>query len=342
MKEFIKGLLLKLIGLVKIRPKFALGAGIILATVLYIYLPYILNGPYIRINDRIFAFELSLPFKQCKIYLKKNIAIDESGTLIYPYSSKSNQLTYSQKLNIISNTNPIIIDNPLSKEKIESTNADTVKISIKYKDANELDITKVLIDDNEKGLNLKTFFENNITSKNKAYRKRQLITEAISTILLHYNISISNFLLTLLTISLFVLFCNLGYKCTIYYLIPSNYFADFALKCVSGKPAGDKAHFKDQRIEYCLKFQEQDIWYRFLQILGPTVGFLLTTSSLIAALNPSLQASRDIKGFFDSIQVAMVSTFIGLLIRLVAMFLQRLNNKMLVRLDNTIFGEIID
>jgi hypothetical protein len=76
--------------------------------------------------------------------------------------------------------------------------------------------------------------------------------------------------------------------------------------------------------------------FRFLQVFGPAVGFILTISSLIAALHPSIQKQQDISAFFGSIQVAMVSTFIGLFIRIIGIFSQRANDKLFDRADDYI------
>lgn len=58
----------------------------------------------------------------------------------------------------------------------------------------------------------------------------------------------------------------------------------------------------------------------FARVIGPAVGFLLTVSSLVAGLHPSQQSSDDSFQFVSSLQLALVATFVGLLIRILAEF----------------------
>jgi hypothetical protein len=54
------------------------------------------------------------------------------------------------------------------------------------------------------------------------------------------------------------------------------------------------------------------------KVLGPACGFLLTVSSLSAALHPAVQGRQDAFQFVSAIQVAVLSTLIGLAIRIAA------------------------
>jgi len=72
---------------------------------------------------------------------------------------------------------------------------------------------------------------------------------------------------------------------------------------------------------------KRDTWFQHLQLLGPALGFLLTVSSLIEALNP-LRSGNDLEGFLAGIHVALISTFLGLLLRLVALEGARVNDKL--------------
>ncbi|MCL4854721.1 MAG: hypothetical protein KJZ78_25455, partial [Bryobacteraceae bacterium] len=63
----------------------------------------------------------------------------------------------------------------------------------------------------------------------------------------------------------------------------------------------------------------------FAKTLGPVVGFALTVSSLIAALHPAVQADRDSLRFLSSLQLALVSTLVGLAMRIVAEFAIRMH-----------------
>ena len=63
----------------------------------------------------------------------------------------------------------------------------------------------------------------------------------------------------------------------------------------------------------------------FVRVLGPATGFLLTVSSLVAGLHPSVHSAQDSFLFISSLQLALVATFVGLLIRILAEFAIRLH-----------------
>jgi hypothetical protein len=56
----------------------------------------------------------------------------------------------------------------------------------------------------------------------------------------------------------------------------------------------------------------------FGRVLGPALGFLLTVSSLVAGLHPSAASVKDTFQFVSSLQLALVATFMGLLVRIIA------------------------
>ena len=58
----------------------------------------------------------------------------------------------------------------------------------------------------------------------------------------------------------------------------------------------------------------------FVRVLGPAVGFMLTVSSLVSGLHPSVQSTQDSFAFVSSLQLALVATFVGLLTRVIAEF----------------------
>ena len=56
----------------------------------------------------------------------------------------------------------------------------------------------------------------------------------------------------------------------------------------------------------------------FAKVIGPAIGFFMTVSSLIAGLHPSAQIQMDTFIFVSSLQIALVATFMGLLVRIIA------------------------
>ena len=336
MRELIKILLLKLLGLSKLKAKFVVAFGLFLATFLYIYSPYLFGNTYIKLNGSTLVLKLPISFKKCEIFVEEKIIIDEYATSIYPYYSTENLKYPGKKLQITIGSGSIIFGNIFLEDLDKYPTADSTMIFIKFKEINELYIKKVILDN--KPVDLKVFYDENLKVKEKVYFFQKRIRNDISKILLIFNDSVSNYILTFFMILCFILSLNLIYNAVLFYALPSKYYVKYSLLSIIGsKLKLEGMDIEDTRIKYCIKFQNNDTWYRFLQILGPSIGFLLTTSSLIAALHPSLHATQNVTIFFESIQVAMVSTFIGLLIRLFGLLLQRLNSKMLIRLDNELY-----
>lgn len=88
------------------------------------------------------------------------------------------------------------------------------------------------------------------------------------------------------------------------------------------------------KIKISEDYSKRNELYIFLQNFGPAMGFIFTVSSLIVGLNPEVHSTRNIELFFKSIQIAMVSTFIGLLLRIIALFLQKYNDKIFHNINN--------
>lgn len=58
----------------------------------------------------------------------------------------------------------------------------------------------------------------------------------------------------------------------------------------------------------------------FARVIGPALGFMLTVSSLVAGLHPSMHSTHDTFYFISSLQIALVATFMGLAMRVLAEF----------------------
>lgn len=66
----------------------------------------------------------------------------------------------------------------------------------------------------------------------------------------------------------------------------------------------------------------------FARAIGPAIGFSLTVSSLVAGLHPSGQEAQSAYRLLSSLQIAMVATLIGLLIRVLADFAIRFQRRL--------------
>lgn len=66
----------------------------------------------------------------------------------------------------------------------------------------------------------------------------------------------------------------------------------------------------------------------FARAIGPALGFSLTVSSLVAGLHPTVQETQSAYQLLSSLQIALVATLIGLMIRVLADFAIRFQRRL--------------
>jgi hypothetical protein len=149
----------------------------------------------------------------------------------------------------------------------------------------------------------------------------KIVQEKLSDIVLAFNDTIANFLLAAMVVA-FLWFAFL----LVYGIKELRFTSDSALVSRLQKRY-DKATPELQEVgKQAVVQAEHNLIYRrlaFAKGVGPAFGFLLTVSSLSAALHPSVQATQDTFRFVSGIQIAVIATFVGLAIRIVAHFGQR-------------------
>jgi hypothetical protein len=195
---------------------------------------------------------------------------------------------------------------------------------VNFRDNDGCDVKAVSIDGMP--VPLSTFYSQNLINK-ATFQKYRYIRNAWSSLLTSLNDFVSNIILTALTCGILILLYRL-IKLEFWLICPARYFRRSLIH--KKKPA------KKERLTRSAIFDAYSIeWYRrnnnfkFFQTLGPAVGFILTVSSLITALHPTVGQEKDLKDFITGIHVAMVSTFLGLLLRLLAMEAARVNDRLL-------------
>lgn len=315
----------------KVKRSRVICISVILTGLLYICDPF--SKPTITINPPSKSFDLELPkdFVKCELIFKKEINIfnysmaltseDESGK----HRSLIHQII-NQKVISLPINNLIANDKTADKDP----EAKALRIKILFESSSPLEITTVFIDhkiqDNE------DFYLKYLFSDNKKLRKYRYIRRDISNILLRYNDTLSNVILTILTVSLIPLFYEIirrSYRGYIANNMEAYLKSEFDLS--------NEEAINNTQISYGENHERRESMYRLFQIMGPAIGFTLTISSLIVGLHPSLLEVQNIKIFFETIQVAMVSTFLGLLIRIMAILLQRIDNRLLIQADDILF-----
>ena len=101
------------------------------------------------------------------------------------------------------------------------------------------------------------------------------------------------------------------------------------IKRVSGEKDLAAAAARKRASDRCAElWSRRDTKYKYLQALGPAVGFIMTVASLIYSLS---SPKVDIQLLIGGMHVAMVSTFLGLFLRIVALEGERVSVKLLAR-----------
>jgi hypothetical protein len=127
----------------------------------------------------------------------------------------------------------------------------------------------------------------------------QLVREGITNFIFKYNETLSNYALAFM-VSVFAYF---SYQLFVLY-------GDLVR---SGRVG--QANEVRGRLD---RMREQRRSFEFWRVAAPSLGFLMTVSSLAAALHPSVQATRNAAQFLAAVDVAVISTFVGLMVRLIA------------------------
>jgi hypothetical protein len=185
----------KILPLVKIRKHYAITIGLILSTILYIYSPQILNQTCIKVSDRI-LIRLPKMFETCSIAFNSDISIISYEFILYRDEDKKQ--TYMKTVYVKEKRNSLIVSNSLSKSEL--INQPYIMVNVSYESDVPVEISQVKI--NGEKLPLKVFFNENLLVKNKTYVDREYVRNFISVVLLKYNDSISNYLLTFFFLSL--------------------------------------------------------------------------------------------------------------------------------------------
>ncbi|HPQ43896.1 MAG TPA: hypothetical protein PKZ42_06665 [Syntrophales bacterium] len=317
------------------RNKYVISLCIIFASIAFILYPLWSNNISIKITTKKITLNLPNNFRECSINFKHE-------TFVFFYAMRrvnsNNKNDYREK-RIEQNVKTLTLKNlytdKLNLDQYDDSEGFRIIINTKNQLYSPTEIINVTIDGQQ--IDLKEFFDNYILSGNKTYEDRRYIRESLALLLLKYNDSISNYILTIFTLFFLVTVTNLLFNCKFILLsnvrferyINEKYFPD------NGESLLPPSNIVSAKDNFGMHYVRKDNWLRFLQVLGPAVGFTLTISSLIAALHPSIRELGDIgiSSFFEAIQIAMISTFVGLLIRLTSILHKKLNDKILIRAD---------
>jgi hypothetical protein len=243
---------------------------------------------------------------------------------------RTNRVNLSQSLkpnnaSILIITNALYIQQKALANTVPEYNVDIYNVA-----STRCDITKFSIDGEP--VNLKEFIKHNLCNAKYKYVRFRYIREDLAQIIYRWNDDVSNWLLTILVSGMclfMILLLNMEFKS----FTTDRHFVkglESLLKMKIRHSSEQQQIAYDRFHDICVKWNSRFI---FLQALGPALGFILTVSSLIASLDPATfsGAGTDLDTFLNGIHVAMIATFIGLLLRLLALEAARVNLLLLRR-----------
>jgi hypothetical protein len=307
---------------------------VVITTLFYIFYPTMLDKSAIIVNSNVLILKLPSNFTQITLTFRNQIYISTYSIGRYIPPRASRDVYHGTTVFPVSKAlSSIAIDNSIINSKDQVNKLDGFELRITLLQREDVHIAHVAV--NREAVNLKLFFDSYIMNDDKKYRDKNYIREDIAKLLLVYNDEISNFLMTGMTIYLFPLAIEFTLACL--RLLRRQHFRNFIIKKYKLSKEITKEQLEYAQSEFSIAFMSKDRRYQFLQIAGPAFGFVLTISSLIVGLHPSLRTESNMAEFFSAIQIAMMSTLIGLTIRIFAILLQKTNNTLFVLADEIFF-----
>lgn len=282
--------------------------------------------PYIAISGSEIAFETP-SFHHIEITLADQTRIQQYIVSQINVSSATNgQTSTSTTVAVDTEEKLLSVSNPFYTRKEESAQNDVYyHVTIFLESPRYPEIEDVTTDGVR--IRLKDFRLHNLKSQGQYHRIRY-VREELSYGISSLNNSISNFVLALLCAGISALFVKLV-QMECWALYSKKHFKKYLIRHVRVKSLKSEQQRNDAFAKYAAYWAVWEKRFRFFQALGPAVGFLLTVSSLIEALQPSAVVVSDLSPFLAGIHIAMVSTFLGLLLRILALEASRVNSVLL-------------
>lgn len=325
-REFIYSLVFKLKAPLRFLPILA----VILATGWYVLDP--MGKPYIRVPGNYLALDLR-QFRRCEITFKDPVPIKSFGISKVAEDTDASQkgAVAIKRTQVEQRIKILVIENPYYQPTQLVNNLKTLyHVRVYIGPSLHSDIEAVSLDGNS--VDLKLFSKGQLKVPAEFVRFKRL-REDLADILFRLNDPVSNWILTLMFFGIIALTIKLfGMEVRAYFYSDPR-FDEYLAKTFDVDNLAKKGTSEDAFDLYAAYWASLDKRFQFLQALGPAVGFILTVSSLVQALNPALRATNDIDSFLKGIHVAMIATFLGLLTRLVALEAARINDKLLSRAD---------
>ena len=322
-RDFCYTLLYKL----RVWSTYALGLSLVLATSYYVLDPG--GKPHIAVSGNPIVVEFPL-FRECEITFLRPLdvrayAIQKSDDVPAGGgrgSARGDSTTLDRKVFALHIGNPYFQASPASNA------ASSYRIVIYTRNNVSCQISSVVVDG--RPLDLETIVRDNLRVRGEFVRFRYMRKD-LANVIFGFNDVISNWVLTFMGFGIAVLALQLAATEVRVHLMSDRAFDRYLTRSFKYDAAVDGDARRDAFARCAAHWDILDRRFEFFQALGPAIGFIFTVSSLVEALHPALRASRDAYAFLSGIHVALISTFRGLLMRLVALESARVNDRLFER-----------
>jgi hypothetical protein len=302
----------------KVSPKWLWFLVILAATSYFILDPG--GKPYVEVSGGQVAFELP-NFNSCEVTLRSPVRllscrVSDANQPSLQSSNAPSTTPVTHGVKVIHVRNPAHSPGSAGPRQL---------VTISVESRAKIQIENISVD--EQPLALAAFFKTNLKS-NGDYVRFRYIRKILADVLFDWNDTISNWVLTAAFFVAVILATKVFGMEIRAYLYSGKQFKKHLVSVARVENFDTKAARRDGLDKYTAEWSYWDTGFRYVQALGPALGFVLTVGSLVQALHAS-SASADLEGFLAGIHVAMTSTFLGLVLRIVALEGARVNDVLL-------------
>lgn len=309
---------------------FASGSAIVIAG--WVLWPTVLH-PYVRIPNSTFSLTLPCVPKEATLLVRTQYAVLRKAQLILlePGTEKAARAQFDLGIKVTRKDSEIIYGltttEPQIKQVIDAerpfNDRSSFAISLTFAKIPSIDLSSAALTyapaSSAAACHPETLvsykLREGVQDPSASVRSYTLIQEKLSDIVLSANEAIGNLLLAVLLLMFLWLIVRLTDALRRVYLTSDE---DVRLEMNKQLPADISD--RGERLAQTIRTQYAHAYKNlsFMRVFGPATGFLLTVSSLISGLHPSATAAQDTFRFVSSLQLALVATFMGLAVRIMA------------------------
>jgi hypothetical protein len=303
--------------------------GVLIPTLLYIFW----SAPYVRIDNTSGRFVFLLPanFKTIRLQLDGPIAAtgyEVSGLnieAIKHFGIRQGSLDPRDQIISIGN------DAQPERASVPAEIAYVIQVVVLHRSPRPVDILKVELDGTS--IELSQLQRDYLRDTSSELLRRRYVQDWLESALTTWNRDAGNYVVT--AMSLLALWMSFGLVPRLsLYVGPKAAYHKLLQMLVDGaqKVPATAANPVDAARRHYIDFYARTIAnQRFWRALGPALGFLFTVTSLVAGIRPipGGAATAQMGTLFSSLQLALISTVAGLVMRIAAMARLRLEHALM-------------